>query len=78
MLLRVVVTYQTNRWNRGGFFLISLRNGTGEVIDGREVAPGSATEDMFHGNPQLSREGGLAIAIPLVYLLYSPPLRLRQ
>lgn len=53
----------------GGLFaLIHWANGDVEAIDGREMAPGRATRDMYLRNGQvvgdLSRTGSLAIGIP--------------
>ena len=48
----------------GAFILISLANGTSEVIDAREEAPAAATEDMYVGKPEASLTGGAAIAVP--------------
>ena len=33
----------------GGFLTILSPNGSAEIIDAREFAPGAATEDMFLG-----------------------------
>tara|TARA_B100000795_G_scaffold75311_1_gene53532 strand:- start:1589 stop:2446 length:858 start_codon:yes stop_codon:yes gene_type:complete len=48
----------------GAFILVSLANGTSEVIDAREEAPAAATEDMYVGKPEASLTGGAAIAVP--------------
>lgn len=50
----------------GGFMLIRMggkdrdEGGRYEVVDGREVAPGAAAEEMFSGNVGGSVKGGLA------------------
>ncbi len=53
----------------GGFMLIYLaRSGEAAALDYRETAPAAATRDMFvrngHAVPELSRHGGLAVAVP--------------
>ena len=48
----------------GAFILISLANGTSEVVDAREEAPAAATERMYVGKPEASLTGGAAIAVP--------------
>lgn len=52
----------------GCFLLIHTQNGEDVAIDGREMAPGKATRDMFirHGNAdaELSLTGPLAIGVP--------------
>ncbi|XP_072106763.1 glutathione hydrolase 1 proenzyme-like, partial [Mobula birostris] len=51
----------------GGFYMIiyDAPKGTVEAIDSREVAPADASRDMFvNKTDDLSRKGGLAIAIP--------------
>lgn len=48
----------------GAFILIAMANGTSEVVDAREQAPVSATEEMFVGDPNASLTGGTAVAVP--------------
>ncbi|KAJ5991631.1 gamma-glutamyltranspeptidase [Penicillium canescens] len=48
----------------GGFALIRLPNNTYDMIDFREQAPGSASENMFVGNKWGSMIGGNASAVP--------------
>ena len=48
----------------GAFILISMANGTSEVVDAREQAPAAATERMYVGKPEASLTGGAAIAVP--------------
>ena len=52
----------------GCFILIRRADGKIVAIDGREMAPAAATRDMFvrdgKADPQLSREGPLAVGVP--------------
>ncbi|CAG9813957.1 unnamed protein product [Phaedon cochleariae] len=51
----------------GGGFLMTIYNRTTREVhslNARETAPEAATEDMFHGDPNLSLNGGLSVAIP--------------
>lgn len=50
----------------GGFLMTVYEKKSGKVttIDARETAPAKATVDMFHGNPDLSSTGPLAVAVP--------------
>ena len=58
-----VVNPASSGMGGGSFILVHVNNNT-EVIDAREEAVSKATEGMFEGNPKLSLDGGLAIAIP--------------
>ncbi|XP_031550971.1 glutathione hydrolase 1 proenzyme-like [Actinia tenebrosa] len=48
----------------GGFMLIAAPHHSGEVIDFREVAPQSATVDMFNKSANMAQQGGLSVAVP--------------
>jgi len=52
----------------GCFILVHWADGRIEAIDGREMAPGAATSDMFLVDgtyqPQLSKTGALAVGVP--------------
>ena len=52
----------------GCFWLIHAPDGTVTAIDGREMAPGAATRDMYlrdgKADPSLSQTGALAVAVP--------------
>jgi len=52
----------------GCFMLVHLANGTNLCLDGREMAPGAATHDMFvrhgKGDTTLSQTGPLASGVP--------------
>ncbi len=50
----------------GGFAVYVEKDGTQHVLDFREVAPAAATQSMFvdAANPEASRLGGLAVAVP--------------
>ncbi|EFY95059.2 peptidase T3/gamma-glutamyltranspeptidase family protein [Metarhizium robertsii] len=48
----------------GGFALVRLPNGTYKSVDFREVAPDAAHENMYQGNIDGSKIGGLASAVP--------------
>ncbi|XP_026669040.1 glutathione hydrolase 1 proenzyme-like isoform X3 [Ceratina calcarata] len=51
----------------GGGFLMTIWDAntkTADYLDAREVAPGKADRDMFKGDPELAKYGGLAIAVP--------------
>ncbi len=64
-----VVENQSSGVGGGGFALVwTAKERKVRVIDFREVAPAAATRDMFlrggKPDPRLSREGGLAVAVP--------------
>ncbi|KAK9444706.1 Gamma-glutamyltranspeptidase [Metarhizium brunneum] len=48
----------------GGFALLRMPNGTYESVDFREAAPYKAHENMYQGNIDGSKIGGLASAVP--------------
>lgn len=52
----------------GGFMLVQFARGRAIALDYRERAPAAATSDMFvragRAVPELSRSGGLAVAVP--------------
>uniref|UniRef100_A0A3Q4B287 Glutathione hydrolase n=1 Tax=Mola mola TaxID=94237 RepID=A0A3Q4B287_MOLML len=50
----------------GGLFfnIYNAKTGKVETIDARETAPGNATQNMFKDDSNLSRRGGLAVAVP--------------
>lgn len=54
----------------GGFLVVRLADGTVKALDFREVAPRGASRDMFvdqktgKPDPERSRHGGLAVAVP--------------
>lgn len=64
-----VVENENSGIGGGGFAVVwQARKGVARVLDFREVAPAAATRDMFlregRPDPALSREGGLAVAVP--------------
>ena len=48
----------------GGFMLVRDAKGNLEAIDFRESAPAAAFEDMYQGNVEGSKIGGLAAGVP--------------
>ncbi len=63
----------------GCFALIRLADGTVLALDGREMAPGKATRDMFirdgKADPKLSQTGALAIGVPGSLAVYDYALK---
>ncbi|XP_076333038.1 scoloptoxin SSD14-like isoform X2 [Tachypleus tridentatus] len=65
LLCMGVVNPQSMGLGGGFIMLIYKRNEkTAYVLNAREVAPQAATENMFQGNSELSKTGGLSIAVP--------------
>ncbi|CAZ79443.1 unnamed protein product [Tuber melanosporum] len=48
----------------GGFMVVREGDGRSKAYNFRETAPGSASRDMYSGDPLKARVGGLAVAIP--------------
>lgn len=50
----------------GGFALVQDGHGAPRILDFREVAPAAADREMYvrSGDPEASRRGGLAVAVP--------------
>ncbi len=63
----------------GCFILIRRANGAYNAIDGREMAPGAATRDMYirdgKADPKLSQTGPLAVATPGALSAYETAIR---
>ena len=61
---------QSNGIGGGGFMLVHTKS-EDKVINFRERAPAGATKDMFEGNSDAAKTGGLATAVPGEILGYS-------
>lgn len=48
----------------GGFMLVRTGSGDSRVFDFREVAPASASPEMFKSDPNLSKTTGTSVAVP--------------
>ncbi|PWW77421.1 hypothetical protein C7212DRAFT_356875 [Tuber magnatum] len=48
----------------GGFMVVREGSGRSKAYNFRETAPGSASRDMYNGDPLEARVGGLAVAVP--------------
>ena len=59
-----VVNNQSSGLGGGGFMLIKGVGREAEMLDFRETAPREAHQDMFKKDPQASRVGGMAVAVP--------------
>nr|XP_018896073.1 PREDICTED: gamma-glutamyltranspeptidase 1-like isoform X2 [Bemisia tabaci] len=60
------VVFPQNTGLGGGFVMVYYNKAENKVysVNAREMAPGAATEDMFHGDKDISQRGGLSIAVP--------------
>ena len=59
-----VINNQSSGLGGGGFMLIKSGDGEAEFLDFRETAPRGAHQDMFKEDPEASKVGGMAVAVP--------------